>query len=315
MRKLYEIVGLGGTFDRFHAGHEHFIKFASQFGQHLHVGITHPKLTQGKELSKLIEPYSDRKRAVIHYCKLQQISGSTSQLTDIYGPTLNEKSKIKALVVTPDTLAGANKINQTRAAMNLYQFPVHICPLLTDKHDQVINSARIRAGEIDRQGNVYQDVFENGLNLTTTHRDYFSKPQGQIVSHPQTHPHSLVCVVGDDSLEQFITQKIDYDLAIYDQKRQRKLVSSNIIDQLNPDLKTTNPAGAISPDLITSLQTILASHKKHLLVDGEEDLAAVALIMLTPLETIIYYGQPQQGLVMMKVTEELKESVYQLLKR
>lgn len=313
MRKLYEIVGLGGAFDHFHIGHEYFIKFASQFGQHLHIGITHPKLTQAKPLADLIEPYETRKRAVKNFCKTHQISASINQLTDIYGPTLAENSKIKALVVTPDTVQGAEKINQTRQAMDVYQLPVQVCPLLKDRTGQIISSDKIRAGKISRQGIVYSQLFENNLILNQNQRNFFSQTQGKLVNRPDAQDNSLICVVGDDSLEKFIRNNWDYDLAVYDQKRRRQRVKSSIIDAIIPNLKTQNPAGQISASLVNQLELMLVSKQQHLFVDGEEDLAAVALILITPLETTVYYGQPQQGLIMVKITEKLKEQIHHVL--
>jgi cytidyltransferase-like protein len=308
MRKLYEIVGLGGTFDRFHAGHEHFIKFASQFGQHLHIGITHPKLTQGKLLADLIEPYETRKRAVIKFCKTQQISGSVMELTDPYGPTLEKKAKIRALVVTEDTVTGADKINQTRTAMDLRQLPVQVCPLLKDETGQIISSERIRAGEINRAGKSYQQILKQDLTLTSKQRDLFSQPQGEIVSQPQIKSSSLVYVVGDHSLEKFIQQKWPYDLAVYDLKEQRNSVESPILTSLKPDVTVKNPAGSINLELNQALQT-----HKLIFVDGEEDLAAVSLVLSLPLGSKIYYGQPNQGLIEMTVTEEKKEQFFEIL--
>lgn len=308
MRKLYEIVGLGGTFDRFHVGHEHFIKFASQFGQHLHIGITHSKLTQAKHLVELIEPYETRKRAVVKFCKAHQISASINQLTDIYGPTIDEKSKIKALVVTEDTVMGANKINQARQAMDMYQFPVQVCPLLKDQTGKIISSERIRAGKINRVGEVYQQIFNKNLVLTKNQRQFFSQPQGEIVDQPKSQDSTLICVVGDHSLEKFIKNKWPYDLAVYDLKEQRQIVKSSTLINLNPDITVKNPAGSISLELIQALTV-----HKLIFVEGEEDLAAVALMLLLSLGSKIYYGQPNQGLIQMEITEEKKDQFYQIL--
>jgi len=308
MRKLYEIVGLGGTFDHFHIGHEHFIKFASQFGQHLHIGVTHPKLTQAKTLANLIEPYETRKRAVKKFCKSHQISANITQLNDIYGPTVIEKSKIKALVVTEDTLVGANKINQARTAMGLSQLPVHVCPLLKDKTDQIINSERIRAGKINRVGEIYQQVFAQDLVITDKQRQFFSQPQGVLVNQPEAKNDSLICVVGDDSLKNFIQNNWHYDLAVYDLRQQRQIVDSPVLINLNPDVSVKNPAGSIN----SKLTQVLKKHKL-IFVEGEEDLAAVALMLLLPLKSQIYYGQPNQGLIKMTITEEKKDQFYQIL--
>jgi pantetheine-phosphate adenylyltransferase len=313
MRKLYEIVGLGGTFDHLHVGHEHFIKFAYQFGQHLHIGITHPKLTQGKLHPELIENYETRKRAVAHFCKINQISAAISQLNDIYGPTISEDSKIRALVVTQDTLQGADKINQTRQAMDMYQLPVQVCTMLKDKTGQNISADRIRSGQINRQGEIYQQIFDQSLTLNDEQRQLFSQPHGEIVDQPNFENSPLVCVVGDESLEKFITNEWNYDLGVYDLKMQRQAVDSVIINSLKPNLTTTNPAGGITSALVSNLAQAQKEKLKHVFVEGEEDLAAAALVLLTPLGTQIYYGQPHQGLIKMIVTEEKKDQLYQIL--
>jgi uncharacterized protein (UPF0218 family) len=54
--------------------------------------------------------------------------------------------------------------------------------------------------------------------------------------------------------------------------------------------------------------------KKHLFIQGEEDLAAVALSLVLPLGSCIYYGQPQKGMVELVVTEKIKQSFFDLLK-
>lgn len=308
MRKLYEIVGLGGTFDRLHVGHEHFIKFADQFGKHLHIGITHPKLTHSKPHAQLIEPYETRKRAVAKFCKSQQISASITQLEDIYGPTVDEKSKIKALVVTEDTVEGATKINQTRQAMDMHQLPVQVCSLLKDQMGKIISSERIRDGKINRVGEVYQQILGQGLVLTEKQRQFFAQPQGEIVEQPNTLGSDLVYVVGDHSLEKFIEHKWHFDLAAFDLKEQRQTLNSAALTNLNPDITVNNPAGSITLELIGALE-------KHRLifVNGEEDLVAVALVLLSPLHSKIYYGQPNQGLIEMIVTEEKKDQFLQIL--
>jgi len=97
-----------------------------------------------------------------------------------------------------------------------------------------------------------------------------------------------------------------------------------------------NPAGHISKTLVNVVK--LAIHRTlkrkyitntgvrlHRLYDkreclvvkviGEEDLAGVPAILLSPLGTVVLYGQPQEGIVVVKVTEEKKRQLLQLLDR
>lgn len=312
MGKPYAVVGLGGTFDHFHVGHQHFLSLAVQFGQHLHLGLTHPKLSLNKPWAELIEPYTIRQKSVEKYCRQQKISVAIMQLNDVYGPTLDEKSKIQVLIVTEETVAGADQINQTRKTMKLPQLQVQVCPLLRDKTGAIISAERIRGGEINRAGMVYRQLFTSNLELSTKQRQVFAQPQGESVQKPSNET-GLICVVGDSSLKKFIKNDWTYNLGVYDKRERRQPVNSPLIEAIRPELKTTNPAGQISTTLVTSLQQALDTQVQHLFVQGEEDLTAVALVLLLPLGARVYYGQPQKDLIELVVNEALKNKFYSIL--
>lgn len=309
MSKHYEVIGLGGTFDHFHVGHEHFLRFASQWGRHLHIGVTAQKLTKGKEFAETIQDFETRKRAVQHFCKVNGISAKIFKLENIYGPTVSEESKVKALIVTEATIKGAEKINEARVASELKALPIHVCNLLRDKHGEIISAERIRTGEINRQGENYADIFSQDLKLDDTQREFFTQLQGEIVDEP-SDIRGANCVVGDQTLLEFIGHDWPYLCAVYDLHEQRQAVDDERLTMLNPYAEIDNPAGTISKKLAEVLQ----DPPKLIRVKGEEDLAAVALMLLAPLGTKIYYGQPNEGMVEMLVTEEKKEEFHQVLK-
>jgi uncharacterized protein (UPF0218 family) len=97
-------------------------------------------------------------------------------------------------------------------------------------------------------------------------------------------------------------------LAVYDLKAQRQPTDSSILTNLKPEITIKNPAGSINLKLTQALQT-----HKLIFVDGEEDLAAIALMLSLPLGSKIYYGQPNQGLIEMTVTEEKKDQFFKIL--
>ncbi len=316
-RKRHQNIGLGGTFDHFHAGHQHFIEFAAALGEHLFIGITNEKLNLHKPLTHLIEPYGTRLQAVRRFCGEKGIANHCVELTDIYGPTL-EGSHIDALCVTPETEAGGKKINQMRERLRMRQLPIYVCDYLLDASGAPLHAENIRAGKVNRQGEVYDSIFDQDFILSPEQRTFFSQPQGELINlerfPTKATNHQLRLVVGDSSLETFIQKGWRYDLGVFDHRRQRQPFESTIIDQLPPDNIVTNPAGTISQELVTTLQKALNQPFKHLAVDGEEDLAAVALVLLTPLETEIFYGQPGKGIICMQVDEELKDAAYDVLK-
>ncbi len=320
-KKSYPLVALGGTFDRFHLGHIQFLNFAWNLGEKLCLGITCQNLTQNKQFAQTIQSYQIREKAVKKYCQTEQIEADFYQLTDSYGPTIDPNLKLGALVVTDDTINGAEAINKKRQELNLEPVPIHLCPLLRDKTQQIISSERIRAGQIDQTGLSFAKILHRDLILNPNQRQFLSQPQGEAIKNPQPNgSHPLVCVIGDSSLEQFIEHGWSYDLGVYDFRQQRQAKQSALIKKVVTNYQAENQAGLITQSLTTTLRRILQKLIKnqddkpqHLYVKGEEDLAAVAIILLAPLQTLIYYGQPNEALIEMTVDLSLKKKIYQVL--
>lgn len=323
MARKIPTIGLGGTFDHFHAGHEKFLTFAASLADQLIIGVTTEKMVKGKLLPHLIEPYPVRLQSVKAFCHKHHIRARFTPLEDELGPTL-EGTEIRALCVTEETIPGAEKINTIRDRMGLYKFPVYICDFALDENGEPIHSARIRAGAVSRSGTVYQNVLEKDLELNQDSRVFFSQPLGEVSVTPQefitemSNPlHRVIAVVGDSSLEQFIHNQWPYHIGVYDQLQQRKSYNSKEVDNISPNFTVESPAGVITSQLSRALKQsitkVLSAKRQHILVSGEEDLAAVALILLLPLESEVYYGQPNQGMVCMKISEKLKDDSYRLL--
>ncbi|MBU0974267.1 pantetheine-phosphate adenylyltransferase [Patescibacteria group bacterium] len=310
---LYNSVGLGGTFDHFHDGHKSFIRYAASFARELTIGVTTKKMTLSKPFNKTIEHTTIRSKAVKNFCAQERINAKIIELNDIFGPTIEQKT-VQAIACTTDTASGADKINEVRSKMSMRELPIHVHKLLLDKEKlDPINSSRIRTGEIDREGNVFAKILDKDLILNESQKNYFTKSQGKFVTQPST-PNYFTCVVGDSTLEQFVLHNWKYDLGIFDGKRERIVVNSEILNMLKIDQKVISPPGRISEELSLTLKKWVGRDDfKHIFVYGEEDLAAVALILLLPLGSNIYYGQPNQGIIEMKVTEGLKHNVFDIL--
>ncbi len=309
-RRSYRIAGLGGTFDHFHAGHAHFLRFASQQATHLRIGVTDQKLTQFKTYSQLIQQHAARVRAVSTFCNQEGISFEIIQLSDAFGPTL-EETTIEALIVTEATMMGAKAINDLRDKLKLRELPVHVASMLKTSTGETLSSTLVRAGTCDRNGRVYTDVIKNDLTLTAEQKSFFSLPQAKTMGNKPIFPQSgITCVVGDASLEKFLYQKWEYDLGVFDGKTQRKTVHHENISKITPTHTASNPPGKISLQLIKVLEKINFLETNNLLVEGEEDLVTVALVLILPLTSVIYYGQPDKGMVELKVTEELKQRFF-----
>ena len=62
-------------------------------------------------------------------------------------------------------------------------------------------------------------------------------------------------------------------------------------------------------------QAALKTDEKTLiLVDGEEDLFALPAIFLAPINSLVLYGQPNKGFVLVKVTDKTRLIAMKILK-
>ncbi|MDQ5951488.1 MAG: pantetheine-phosphate adenylyltransferase, partial [Patescibacteria group bacterium] len=112
----YKKIGLGGTFDHFHKGHQAFLLFASQLAQHLVIGITTPEMITHKKFSSQIQEYEMRADAVKSFTKNFFNTVDVIPLTDPYGPTLLG-SNVEALAATTATQSGAEAVNKKRESL------------------------------------------------------------------------------------------------------------------------------------------------------------------------------------------------------
>lgn len=302
---------MGGTFDHLHKGHTDFITFAGSLAKRVIIGVTDDTVVKGKQYSCSIQPYKIRMKKVIQFCKQRGLLCTVIPLHDQYGPTI-ESTDIVALAVTTATQKGGQQINHLRKRLKLPQLPIHIFQLTTGSDGHVITSTRIRSGDINRSGQFYGQLFADDLILNETQKKFFSMVQGKIITEPSDlSAHQKVVVVGDVSLQQFIEHNWHYDLGIFDNHTQR----IKTIDTLKSfDTRLKNPAGIITTNLYNTIHSWKHSPFRHMLIDGEEDLATVAAVLAMPLGTIVYYGQPNQGMVTIEISEEIKERFFLALK-
>ncbi len=326
---LYQTIGLGGTFDHFHSGHQSFINFASSLAHNLVIGVTNEKMALAKPYKQTIQPLYIRLNNIKKYCQQKNIKAKVIQLNDPFGPTVDNKLKIQALACTRDTVKGAEKINEVRNKIRLRKLPIHSHKLLLDKQKRTyISSSRIRAGEIDKEGNLMlfiqnKNLKTNSLVLTTQHKQHFTKVKGELIHTPNNQDNFTV-LVGDKTLETFINNHWHYNLTFFDGKQQRVITQSQAINKLTISQTLTNQAGTINQMVINFLlnyqkeaifdQSYIKS-VKNIYIKGEEDLVAVASILTLPLGTYIYYGQPNKGLVEIKLTSNLKHQVFSILNK
>lgn len=106
------------------------------------------------------------------------------------------------------------------------------------------------------------------------------------------------------------------DAAVVDGKTERTAVDDNIEAAVTRDIthEVSNPAATITVELIEALaEAIESDGPATILVEGEEDLAALPAVLLTPESGTVVYGQPGEGMVTVPVEPATRDRVEQLL--
>jgi GTP-dependent dephospho-CoA kinase len=131
-----------------------------------------------------------------------------------------------------------------------------------------------------------------------------------------------IITVGDRSTERLVSFNIFPNLAIIDgvERRQEK---DTIMGDNMTGLKTKNfakiscinPAGTITIDALDKIRHVLTGEKDVILrVIGEEDLLTLPACYFAPNDSLVCYGQPLEGLVLIKVNDSIKRKAKELMK-
>ena len=108
------------------------------------------------------------------------------------------------------------------------------------------------------------------------------------------------------------------DVAVVDGKTKRSAVDEEIhrVVTEGPTLDVMNPPAVLTEAMIRTLLTALeADEPTTILVEGEEDLVTLPAIVTASDGTTVVYGQPDEGMVVVEVDEEVREDIRNLLAR
>lgn len=297
-------MAVAGTFDHLHLGHKKLLATAKASGKKFIVGLCRQSMLKNKPYPQSLQEYAQRKQSLnkLGFTKI-------TPLTDIYGPAAS-LAAIEAIVCSPLSRPNAEKINSLR------QLPLKIIeiPLVCCTNGQPLSSSLIRQGLVDRRGFYYPQIFNRDLKLPLSLRPLLQKPFSPIIKKI-SRPKFGVIAVGDIAAISLLKEKITPDLAIVDLKTKRQQIFPHLQSLgLQPGLKASNPAGMITKNLVKRLLICLSQKQPTLLIDGEEDLAVLPAVLLSPLNTTVFYGQPDQGLVKINVSEITKAKALKFLK-
>ena len=151
--------------------------------------------------------------------------------------------------------------------------------------------------------------------LTPELREELKEPFGEILGEPDWS--GTFITVGDEC--SFLALKAGKEplLAVYDFLIKREAVSEEKKDALEkmPGKKiiVDNPPGGITDEAEMAIKLGLEASPSKIEVHGEEDLLVLPCIVHAPEGTVVYYGQPDEGVVKVLATKEKKEHASKIM--
>ena len=153
--------------------------------------------------------------------------------------------------------------------------------------------------------------------MTPRQRDELKKPLGKLVKDVGSIPKGKVTItVGDIASGILIKSGFNPKICIYDAKTARKdvAVSSEIRAYGVRESRVANPAGYLMPEVFKVIRELLSMEgASRVFVEGEEDLTALAAITEAPSGALVVYGQPDEGMVVVEVSERSKSKARKII--
>lgn len=159
------------------------------------------------------------------------------------------------------------------------------------------------------------------MKLENTLRSEFKKPLGKLYSSFDDAVNDIkiakfLISVGDATTKNLVVNDIFPNISIIDNLIQRKIHNYKII-YTNNILRAKNPPGTITENLWETIEKAFTNStnvkNQLIIVDGEEDLAVLPCIIMAPDESVVLYGQPNEGLVFVDVNS-VKNKAGELVK-
>ena len=161
------------------------------------------------------------------------------------------------------------------------------------------------------------------MKLPENLRDQLKTPLGDLIKEENVNKENIltkigsepiVITVGDRTTENMINLGIMPQIQIVDglEKRNQRLVPKD--DTINTNLSCKNPPGEITEESTQVIQKAFSCKLPvRIIVDGEEDLLVLPVCIFAPENSVVMYGQPNEGLVIVHITPDIQAKVQKIL--
>ena len=158
--------------------------------------------------------------------------------------------------------------------------------------------------------------------LTEELRAELKKPFGKIVGNGELALDARrgrpLIAVGDHCAASLLKYGVRPDIVIFDLKTKREPVAPEIRTALgifrNP-AKVASQPGVITDELERAVRKALKEGNGQIFVEGEDDLAGLVVLAYAKEGSVLVYGMPDQGAVIVHVTKKDNEKALEMLGR
>ena len=141
-----------------------------------------------------------------------------------------------------------------------------------------------------------------GLLITGSYKNTMEQLKRLI---KERRPRMLVSV-GDRVTENIVKTGLQPDVMIIDNRVMRKPIKPLDL-RVNRVFRLRNPPSVITDEAWRTIgEALECGETAKVIVEGEEDLLTLVAILKAPVGSIVVYGQPYRGIVVVDVTEEMK---------
>jgi cytidyltransferase-like protein len=318
---MHSHIFVAGTFDHLHAGHKAVLERAVIEGEAITVGITSEEFLHEykphlfEHGHNIPQSFEERKHNVEAYVKtvLEQGNINYIAIDNPFSPADTDPS-YDALIITTDNKVTGEEINKKRQEKHLPLLILIEVDKVPAVDGQDLSSTRIRLGEINTTGElVLPDYLRESLKV----------PLGDVFPHEQAQQafkhkeDQLFVTVGDMTTLHAREQGILPDLSIIDYLVERKPFKQ-WEDFHFPDTVTQIELQSGPGFIASEVWSVIIEWEKQrkptvIQITGEDDLLVLPIVSVLPNDSLVFYGQPGEGIVRVEITDHIKETIHQFL--
>jgi len=334
----FKQIFLCGDFDHLHKGDKIFLKKAFELGEKVFIGLLSDIILKSEFLSFSIEPFFLRKNNLLNFLKEKKWYNRAKiiEISDLI-VFFDKIKNIDAVFFYKENYKNLLlKISNLQEKNGLKEIKIIPFDNILASDGRIISSERIRKGEINREGKNYwlevSSYFGNKqkLLLPTFLKKELRKPLGKIFPNKKSlikfikqRKPQFIFSIGDIVSYQLIKNNIDPNLLVFDFKTKRKELNKEVIKIFKKFFllnKIINHSGIITKEAFLKIKTCVEKilkkkENQSIFVEGEEDLLTLPVILFSPLNSFVFYGHWQFGIIGIEVDEKIKEMVIKLLRK